>query len=214
MLRSVKASIRRAPSPSVQRALLSRAYTAPTSPAQKPALAVQEAQPDFEPSIMVGRPQEPEPHRYNRGPIFRNSNLILPNPLPSDVVPPSGSLQSQLYKPTSAVDTIAMLSICSSRPEFVPRAYQIFAQLLDDAKAGKANYPEASVWANVVRGIAKLTKEKAPRPGQKDLAALWRGRVSQLVWEWEKLHDNAVGNPCTDDDGILIYRAWFSGVVR
>lgn len=214
MLRSVKASIRRVHNPSVQCALLSRAYTVPTSPAHKPALAVREAQPDYEPSITVGRRHEPEPHRYNLGPTYRNSNLILPSPLPSDVLPPSGSLQAQLYKTTSAVDTIAMLSICSSRPEFVPRAYQIFTQLLEDAKAGKANYPEATVWANVIRGVAKLGKGKAERQGQKDLAALWRGRVNQLVWEWEKLHDHAVGTPATEDDGILLYRAWFAGAVR
>lgn len=214
MLRSVKASIRRAHNPSVQRALLSRAYTAPTPPAQKPALAVQETGSDFEPSIMVDRRPEPEPHRYDLGSTYRNNALVLPSPLPADVLPPSGSLQAQLYKPTTAVDTIAMLSICSSRPEFVPRAYQIFTQLLKDAEDGLAAIPEASVWANVIRGVAKLGREKAPRPGQRDLATVWRGRVSQLVWEWEKMNGSPAGTPATDNDGILIYRAWFSGAVR
>lgn len=215
MLRSVKASARRLPSPSVQRTLLSRAYTAPTPPSLKPATAVQETQPGgYEPTFTVGRRAEPEPHRYNHAPTFRNSNLVLPSPLPVDVAPTPGSLQHELYKPTSAVDTIAMLSICSSRPEFVPRAYQIFTQLLKDAEAGHAQIPEATVWANVIRGAAKLGKEKADRQGPKDLAALWRNRVTQLIWRWEKLHDTPPGTPATDNNGIQIYRGWFAGTVR
>ncbi|TXT11160.1 hypothetical protein VHUM_01911 [Vanrija humicola] len=161
-----------------------------------------------------------EPHKFNPHPDMKISqplgrrapSIQLPSPLPMDVDVPMSSLQAELYKPTSTVDTIAMLSICSSRPEFVPRAYQIFTQLLDDVKAGLARLPSAEVFANVIKGVAALAVKGNKVQSERE-AALWRHRALQLVYDWETTHQGTRGIPMLEHDGVRVYRGWFAGLV-
>ncbi|KAL1409899.1 DNA-directed RNA polymerase [Vanrija albida] len=231
MLRSqIKvAALRRVPHASSSRlpstcVTCTRSYAKPTTPASaQPALAEATGR-VFDPAVFAHHNRDlryDEPHKFNphpemkisQGPGRRLPSIQLPSPLPMDVPVPMQSLQAELYKPTSTVDTIAMLSICSSRSEFVPRAYQIFTQLLDDAKAGIARLPPAEVFANVIKGVAALGEDKgAKRQSEKD-AAIWRHRALQLVWEWETTHRGPRGIPMLEHDGVRVYRGWFAGLV-
>jgi hypothetical protein len=148
-----------------------------------------------------------------------NQRLNLPAPLPSDVTPQPGSLQEELFKSTSAIDIISILSICATRPEFVPRAYHIFQQLLADVKAGKQRAPEAKVWATVIKAMEKLGAPSSDAISDQRASELWRHRAESLVEQWEVLQAKEKksphsGQPALDHQGILIYRAWFAGMIE
>lgn len=193
----------------------SRAYTAPTTPRSTPVAAAVEHAYDPSTSVLFNKPKEDEPHKYQPDMLYKRSHdaLRLPQPLPIDVSPDPLSLQADLYKPTSAIDTIAMLSICSSRPEFAPRAYTIFTTLLSDVQSGAAAFPEVDAWANVIYGVAQLAKPSEDHREQRS-ADLWRHRVFELIGQWEVAHKKERGSPALEGDGVLVYRAWLRGLSR
>jgi hypothetical protein len=116
------------------------------------------------------------------------------------------------------------LAICSTRPEFVPRAYLIFTQMLDNVKRGVERSPEAKVWAVIIKAMVKLGKPEDTgfHAGRK--AELWRHRAEKVVQEWEALSAasatpakksrRSTWEPALQRQGILVYRAYFAGVVE
>lgn len=220
MLRTINASTARrihATALPVPRLTAIRGYASPSTPRAKPSAAAVEAHShDFAPPAFMSIPRpEPVPHKFNpmpSPPKLRKEAINLPPPLPSDAVG-SNRLNAELYRPTSALDTVSLLSICSSRAEFVPRAYQIFTSLLTDAEQGNAYMPKTQIWANVVHGVAQLCKPATTIAGEK-VAELWRYRTKRLIHSWEKVNGYETGEAALDKDGILVYRAWFSALVK
>lgn len=192
-----------------------RGYATPTKPRATPVAAVAEHTYDPSTSVMFNRPKDDEPHQYNSGQMYTRSHtaLRLPQPLPSDVSADPLSLQADLYKPTSALDTISLLSICSGRPEFAPRAYSIFTTLLKDVEAGLVPNPEVDAWANVIYGVAQLAKPKED-PIEQRSVELWHHRVSELMGRWEASQGKERGVPALHKDGMLVYSAWLRGLSR
>lgn len=215
MLRTVNiGAARRFHASAVPRIAAVRGYASPTTPRAKPSAAVVEAHDYAPPPFMNMSPRaEPAPHKYNPMPFkFQKESVNLPPPLPNDARE-SNKLNAELYRPTSALDTVSLLSICSSRPEFVPRAYQIFTSLLSEAEQGNAYLPKTQIWANVIHGVAQLCKPATTIAGEK-VTELWRYRTKRLVHNWEKVLGYEPGEAALDKDGILIYRAWFSALVK
>ncbi|WVN88677.1 uncharacterized protein L203_103890 [Cryptococcus depauperatus CBS 7841] len=136
----------------------------------------------------------------------------LPTPLPRNVMPPPNSPQAALYPSTGVIDAISMISICLRRPEYVPRAYQIFTQLLRDSITGQTSAPEARVWAMVVEGVAALGNESSSGNN----AEKWRKRAESLVEKWgESSGLQGRKEPAgLDRDGVRIYQGWFNGLIR
>lgn len=193
-----------------------RGYATPTNPRSTPAAAVAERVYDPSASVMFNKPKDDgPPHQYNPNVLYTRSHdaLRLPQPLPSDVKADPLSLQADLYKPTSAIDTISMLSICSSRPEFAPRAFNIFTTLLSDVKEGVASYPDVDAWANVIYGVSQLAKP-AESLSQERNVTLWQHRISNLIGEWEISQGNEVGTPALSHQGIRVYSAWLRGLSK
>ncbi len=112
-----------------------------------------------------------------------------------------------------------MISICLRRPEFVPRAYQIFRQILEDAAIGLQPAPDVDVWARVIEGVAGLGKET---PGAKKRntdgvteAEKWRRRAAKLVERWETASGiDRRGKDEIGEQGLKVYRGWFVGIVK
>jgi DNA-directed RNA polymerase len=104
-----------------------------------------------------------------------------------------------------------MISICLRRPEFVPRAYQIFRQILEDTATGLQRTPEADVWGRVIEGMASLGNEKTGS----DNAQTWRRRAAKLVERWEAISGIRLGGrEELPKDGLKVYQGWFCGIVR
>lgn len=133
----------------------------------------------------------------------------LPPPLPTD----ARNDCDPLYPSTGVIDAISMISICLRRPEHIPRAYQIFQQLLGDSEGGFKRIPEADVWGKVIQGIASLAK---PKHGDPDAPVRWRRRAAGLVADWEMIHRSKGQNKVAGapKDGLRIYQGWFAGLVR
>jgi len=144
----------------------------------------------------------------------------MPAPLPADVTPAPGSLHDDLFKSTASIDTISILSICATRPEFVPRAYLIFTQMLDNVKRGATRNPESKVWATVIKAMEKLGKPTDDSVTAERQAELWRHRAAKLVQEWENLQMSETGSRARTREpglrrlGILVYNAWFAGMIE
>lgn len=219
-------------SPRPSSALVPRAYSTPSTPRAKPVAAAAQTSTQFDPAITYSSTPkaELEPHRFNTPFDFNlhapsPSFVTLPSPLPSDVAPPPGSIHSELYQTTSNVDTISILSICVSRPEFVPRAYNIFINLIEQVKRGESRNPDAKIWASVVKAIQKLGAPNVADAQAANAAALWRTRAGQIVGNWEALNNWTAGKrteairapsgtPAVKRQGLLIYRAWFAGIIE
>lgn len=172
------------------------------------------------PSASRLRPAAPAPHATDyHHPLppfpspFRTQPLLnLPSPLPNDISPAPDSPQASLYPSTGVIDSISMISICLRRPEHVPRAYQIFTQLLHDSPTGQMRIPEAKVWAMVIEGVASLGNVHSHGSS----APKWRGRAARLVEQWGEAH-GARGSkePAgMDRDGLRVYQGWFNGLIK
>ncbi|WWC87227.1 uncharacterized protein L201_002115 [Kwoniella dendrophila CBS 6074] len=211
---------------------VSRSFTNPSSPRLSPP-AAQLAESDDTPSYyhhssssQASSPQPLEPRSSIRTGITSSSSssslgsvypsrqhplLHLPSPLPNDITPSDpNSVQSTLYPPTGVIDSISMISICLRRPEHVPRAYQIFKQLLEDSASGLRRIPDAEVWSRVIEGVASLGKESEGIAFEN-----WRKRAERLVSQWEGVNGNfAAKEPMgLEKGGLKVYQGWFNGLI-
>ena len=100
-----------------------------------------------------------------------------------------------------------MISICLRRPEFIPRAYQIFKQMLEDVKIGGQPMPDVDTWARILEGVTSLGKE-----GGKNAEA-WRSRSMRLIEQWEEYAGGGVAEE-TPEECLKVYQGWFAGLVR
>ena len=101
-----------------------------------------------------------------------------------------------------------MISICLRRPELIPRAYQIFKQVLEDSRTGVRRVPEAEVWARMVEGVASLGKVGGNN------WKIWRRRAETVVGQWESIHGRK-GEPAgLEQGGEKVYQGWFAGLVQ
>lgn len=172
------------------------------------------------PSASRLRPAAPAPHTTDYyqplpplpSPFRAQPLLNLPSPLPNDISPPPDSPQASLYPSTGVIDSISMISICLRRPEHVPRAYQIFTQLLHDSPTGRMIIPEAKVWAMVIEGVASLGNVHSHGSN----APKWRGRAARLVEQWGETHGarNSKEPAGLDRDGLRVYQGWFNGLIK
>lgn len=172
------------------------------------------------PSASRLRPAAPAPHTTDYyqplpplpSPFRAQPLLNLPSPLPNDISPPPDSPQASLYPSTGVIDSISMISICLRRPEHVPRAYQIFTQLLHDSPTGRMIIPEAKVWAMVIEGVASLGNVHSHGSN----APKWRGRAARLVEQWGETHGarNSKEPAGLDRDGLKVYQGWFNGLIK
>ncbi|KAL7424567.1 DNA-directed RNA polymerase [Cryptotrichosporon argae] len=144
--------------------------------------------------------------------------LHLPSPLPLDVTPSRTTPQADLYHSTALIDRVTLISICLRRPAHVPRAYQIFRALLDEAAAG-GPVPDADVWGHVIRGVAELGRHTdgvadAAEASPHVKSHAWAARAAKLVGEWEELHGADPGvRPVLERGGAAVYRGFFAGSV-
>ncbi|KAK8846742.1 hypothetical protein IAR55_005829 [Kwoniella newhampshirensis] len=198
----------------------SRSFTSPTPPRlQPPAAQLAEVDADHAPSYYRHAPPKPTLHpleprmriETSRFPGRSHPLLHLPSPLPSDITPGPNAPQAALYPSTGVIDSVSMISICLRRPEHVPRAYQIFKQLLEDSISGQKRMPDAEVWARVIEGVASLGKETDGTVHW----ANWRKRAERLVSQWENAN-GVWGNkePAgLDKGGLKVYQGWFNGII-
>ncbi|ORY26907.1 hypothetical protein BCR39DRAFT_540046 [Naematelia encephala] len=151
---------------------------------------------------------EPEPEEYHfqpppRSPLYLHKPLHLPIPLPPDVQPTAAAPQSTLFPSSPVLDATSMISICLRKPEYTPRAYQIFRKTLDDSAAGLKGRPDASIWGQVVEGLVKMSDEE------------WKLKAENLVHRWESSFGPLkVGQAVKQQGGLQIYRGWMSGLLR
>ncbi|WVQ76764.1 hypothetical protein IAR50_006438 [Cryptococcus sp. DSM 104548] len=135
--------------------------------------------------------------------------LNLPSPLPNDIVSPPSSSHANLYPSTSVLDSISMISICLRRPEHVPRAYQIFTQLLRDPVTGQSRVPEAKVWSMVIEGVASIAGQQDSPEGTER----WRKRAEKLVEQWGVSCGSKGKVPVLEHEGLMVYQGWFNGLL-
>ncbi|WRT65024.1 uncharacterized protein IL334_001965 [Kwoniella shivajii] len=192
-----------------------RCYTTPSTPRQSPPAAqLAEAEPSYyHHATRQSLPQPLEPRirmETSQYPGRTQPLLHLPSPLPTDITPNPNSPQSTLYPPTGVIDSISMISICLRRPEHVPRAYQIFKQLLEDSASGLRRVPDAEVWARVIEGVASLGKEVEGTPWEN-----WRKRAERLVSQWEGANGSwGTHQPAgLEKGGLKVYQGWFNGLI-
>jgi DNA-directed RNA polymerase len=140
----------------------------------------------------------------------RQDRITIPSPLPADVINAADYNQAALYPTTGVIDSISMISICLRRPEHIPRAYQIFNQVLLDVKAAPHRMPESEVWARVIEGVASLGEMK---PGEETWRT-WRGRAAVLASKWEAYCSVPKGTAGLEHDGIKVYQGWLSGLMK
>jgi hypothetical protein len=188
-----------------------------TSTKWRPAAQLAEPDVDYEPTFN----HPPLPPNLTSS-SFSSSSLTgldlhrpliqLPEPLPSDITASPSDPRSALYPSTGVIDSMSMIDICLRRPEHVPRGFQIFRKLLEDAKGGSKRIPEAHVWGKVIEATARLGQDVNDR----DLkSSLWRKRAQELVNRWETHHGTKGLNVLSGghEDGIRIYQGWFAGSV-
>jgi DNA-directed RNA polymerase len=185
-----------------------------TSRTLRPAaqLAESEDRPSYYDNTPVSHDQ-PEPNYRNIESDYptRSPNLIrMPQPLPADVTNATDYAQSSMYAASGVLDSISMIAICLRRPEHIPRAYQIFQQILLDAKGSPHRLPEAEVWARVLEGITSLGEMK---PGD-DTWKTWRTRADAMVGRWESHNNMPRGQPALQHDGLKVYQGYLSGLLK
>ena len=190
-----------------------RALSNPTPPRLSPLAQLAEIEPEipppFSPHDPSFRTHKPRSDHYPRR---IGSLLNLPPPLPPDVTAQPTDPRDAIYASAGVIDSISMISICLRRPEFVPRAYQVFQQLLEDAGHGPGRMPEADVWGRVIEGVARLGEESSA-VGR---AFHWRTRAAKLVDRWESVsgyhaRDRTLPIP---KEALKIYQGWFIGTVK
>lgn len=139
------------------------------------------------------------------------SALQLPSPLPSDIAPDADPFASSLYPSTGVIDSLSMISICLRRSAHIPRAYQIFKNLIEDSKTGMRRTPDAEVWGRVIQGVASLGKRG---DSSDETWKQWRTRAEVLVNQWEAANNVFKGSPALKNNGIKVYQGWLSGMIR
>ena len=141
----------------------------------------------------------------------RNSPLIhIPQPLPADVMHAADYATANIYPTAGVLDSISMIAICLRRREHIPRAFQIFQQILLSAKGSPHRLPEAEIWARVIEGIASLGELKQGD----DTWKTWRGRAEALVGKWEANNNVPRGYSALQHDGLKVYQGWLSGLLK
>jgi DNA-directed RNA polymerase len=103
-----------------------------------------------------------------------------------------------------------MISICLRRKEHIPRAYQIFNQILLDVKGEPHRMPEAEVWAAVLEGVASLGQDK----GGDETWKTWRNRADVLIGKWEAYNNVVRGHPALHNNGLKVYQGYLSGLLK
>ena len=146
------------------------------------------------------------------------------------MTPDADSQQATLYPSTGVLDSVSLISICLRRPEHVPRAYQIFRQLLEDSKTKTRRMPDTEIWAKVVQAMAELGAPRykgeeggggprgmeAQRRKAEEEAAKWRDRTRGVVDAWEaafRLSGQGVVAG-REKEGIKVYQGWFAGMLQ
>lgn len=178
--------------------------------------AAQLAEPEEQPSYYHNPPasldqHDPSYRRIDSEYPSRNAPFIqIPAPLPPDVMAKGDQSQAGLYPSAGVIDSVSMISICLRRPEHIPRAFQIFNNILSEVKSDSRRLPEAEIWARVIEGVASLGKDK---PGDMSWRT-WRTRAEALVGKWETMNLQGRGNAFLGDDGIKVYQGWLSGLTK
>ena len=189
------------------RSILIRSFTQPTPPRLRPPAAqLAEVEPDYlPPSIELSPSASHQSIHFGRYPGRIAPPLSVATPLPPDVPALPTDPREAIYQNNGVIDSISMLSICLRRPELMPRAYQIFRQILEDAAIGLQRMPDEDTWGRVVEGSALLGQ------GSTEIAETWRKRAARLVERWE------FASPRRErfsKKGLKVYQGFFSGMVR
>jgi hypothetical protein len=201
-------NLRAGPSTSLTRTLKT------TSRTLRPAAQLAES--EDRPSYYDNPPSSHDQHEQRLRAIdtdypTRNPSLIrIPQPLPADVLNATDYAQSSMYPASGVLDSISMIAICLRRREHIPRAYQIFQQILLDAKGMPHRLPEAEVWARVLEGITSLGEMK---PGDETWKT-WRTRAEALLGRWESHNNMPRGQPALQHEGLKVYQGYLSGLLK
>ena len=150
-------------------------------------------------------PSEPRDLRsYNasREPIY------LPTLLPPDAISTATPAHHIYYPGANILDSTSMISICLRRRENIPRAYQIYKQLIESVEKEEAAIPDAELFAKVAEGTASMW-EKNSAAGD-----AWRIRAKRVAEDWTNVHKVAKGKPVTTDRGYKVYAGWLTGLVK
>lgn len=192
-----------------------RPFTSPTVSRSKPSAQLAEVENDSpEPYYHHQTSSSSELLPLSAYPLRVAPPIQLPSPLPSDIIPDANATQSSLYPTTGVIDSISMISICLRRPEHVPRAYQIFKQLLEDSKTGVRTLPDAEVWGRVIEGVAGLGRKGQ---GEALVYQNWRQRAQRLVSWWEtacEVEDQQGIAAGLERGGYKVYQGWLAGMVQ
>jgi len=140
---------------------------------------------------------------YDYGP---RQFLSLPNILPPDAMADHSHQQHDLYPTTGVLNQTSMIGICLRRKEHIPRAYQIFRNILSDHEAGTRPCPDADIFGAVIEGIGLLGEEGSPH------AHVWRIRANKALQKWEELQNSQPLHAALGNNGISVYRGFFSGL--
>jgi DNA-directed RNA polymerase len=158
-------------------------------------------------------PSHPDPiyRQLNTPYPLRPSEVIkMPSPLPADVISATDYGQSTMFPSTGVIDSISMISICLRRREHIPRAFQIFNQILLDVKGAPHKMPESEIWGRMIEGVASLGEEKAGE----DTWKTWRGRAAALASKWEAHANVPKGTPGLQHEGLRVYQGYLSGLIK
>ena len=190
------------------RTATSRSYTSPTAPRSQPPMAqlVEQSETPFVQPPPTSAP--PSPSYAPMPSIASRSLLTLPYMLPPDSTSEGTEAHQAMYPSSGFIDSQSMIGICLRRKEHIPRAYQIFRQLIDDAENGSRPWPDADTFGRVLHGVASLGRDGAPA------FVKWRSRAERILDKWESLQPRIRGMPALTEQGVRVYRGWFQGLVR
>ena len=182
---------------------VSRLFTTPTAPRLGAAAAQaveEEREPEAAPSQSSRTRLSPV---YDYGP---RQFLSLPNILPPDAAADHTAQQHDLYPSTGVLNQTSMIGICLRRKEHIPRAYQIFRNILTDHEGGLRPCPDADIFGSVIEGLGLLGEEGSMH------ASLWRTRANKALQKWEELQHGQPLHASLGNNGISVYRGFFSGL--
>ena len=133
--------------------------------------------------------------------------VALPSLLPTDSQDQNTAAHHSLYPTSGVIDSASMIGICLRRKDHIPRAYQIFRQLMADYEAGVRGVPDADIFGRVVEGVSTLGQEGMPNYEH------WRSRAERMIDQWEAVYKASNGYAALGSQGIKVYLGWFSGMV-
>lgn len=181
-----------------------RSYVTPTTPSRSP---------------MAQLAEEPEPEAITSHAPLGTDTMIPPGgqrrliQLPTMIHPELWTEgipieHQKAYPSGSVIDTISMISICLRREEHVPRAFQMFRQMLADAKRGERLPPDAELFGRMAEALTILGR------GDHPFSSRWRERALDTVTRWHDQNGAPWGSrPVLVNDGIRVYRGLFAGLV-